>query len=305
MAKNDADEASGLPDMERALEIALAADSPVAGAIVNNLAVFATYAGDFARTAELYDEALRVAERFGDAASARFIHGNRIWIQFMRGRLESGTRVRECVHRGVRGGRRRTPWRVAIRDVRASIRISRGDRDGALRDQLRSLELAQARLDLFHRLGSISSTAATYAELGRLEEARPLVREAVQLVRETGVHGALIRLGLHADALDAADDLRAACAVGAGPAVPFWRTAIVLTLDGELSAAADEMARAGNPTIEANVRRHAGLRLLAAGRTDEAEDELERALAFYRSVDASAYVAEIQAALAGAQRDSA
>ncbi len=304
MAKNDADEASGLPDMERALEIALAADSPVAGAIVNNLAVFATYAGDFARTAELYDEAMRVAERYGDAASARFIHGNRIWIQFMRG---DWSRALESANAFIEECEAGSPHLLegAIRDVRASIRISRGDRDGALRDQLRSLELAQARLDLFHRLGSISSTAATYAELGRLEEARPLVREAVQLVRETGVHGALIRLGLHADALDAADDLRAACAVGAGPAVPFWRTAIVLTLDGELSAAADGMARAGNPTIEANVRRHAGLRLLAAGRTDEAEDELERALAFYRSVDASAFVAEIQAALAGAQRDSA
>jgi tetratricopeptide (TPR) repeat protein len=234
----------------------------------------------------------------------RFIRGNRIWIQFTRGdwnqALESANAFIEECEAGAPHILEST-----VRDVRAAIRISRGDRDGALRDQLRSLELAQARLDLFHRLGGIASTAATYAELGRLEDARPLVREAVQLVRETGVNGALIRLALHADVIGMADDLRAALAVGAGPAVPFWRTTILLTLDGELSAAADGMARAGNPTIEANIRRHAGLRLLAAGRTDEAEDELDRALAFYRSVDASAHVAEIEAVLAGAQRDSA
>jgi class 3 adenylate cyclase/tetratricopeptide (TPR) repeat protein len=304
MAKREADEGAGLPDMERALEIALAADSPVAGAIVNNLAVFATYAGDFARTAELYDEALRLAERYGDAASARFIKGNRIWIRFARGAWNDALASANAFIEECEAGAPHI-LEAGMRDVRALIRISRGDREGALRDQLRSFELAQARLDLFHRLGSISNTAALYAELGRIEEARTLVREIIPLVRETGVHGALIPLGLHEDALGLADDLRAALAAGAGPAVPFWRTTLLLTLEGELSAAADAMARAGNPTMEAVIRLHAGLRLLDAGKTGEAAAELDRALAFYRSVDASARVAEIEAALAGAQRDSA
>ena len=65
------------------------------------------------------------------------------------------------------------------------------------------------------------------------------------------------------------------------------------------------MAAAGNPTIEAHLRKHGGLRMLVAGRTTDAEIELERALAFYRSVDASAYVAEIESALADAQSESA
>ena len=46
-------------------------------------------------------------------------------------------------------------------------------------------------------------------------------------------------------------------------------------------------------------------RPLAAGRIADGEVELEQALAFYRSVDASAYVAQIESALAGAQSDSA
>ena len=76
-------------------------------------------------------------------------------------------------------------------------------------------------------------------------------------------------------------------------------------LAGELTAAADIMGSAGNPTMEAQLRKHGGLRLLAAGRNAEADLELERALAFYRSVAASAYLAQIEGALAGAQSASA
>ena len=75
-------------------------------------------------------------------------------------------------------------------------------------------------------------------------------------------------------------------------------------LAGEL-AAADIMASGGNVTSEANLRKYAGIRMLAAGEAAAAEVELERALAFYRSVDATAYVAEIESALAGAQSESA
>ena len=76
-------------------------------------------------------------------------------------------------------------------------------------------------------------------------------------------------------------------------------------LAGELDAAANIMDSAGNPTIEAHIRMHAGFRMLAAGRTADAQAELERALDFYRPVEASFYVEQIEAALAGAQSASA
>ena len=80
---------------------------------------------------------------------------------------------------------------------------------------------------------------------------------------------------------------------------------IGLILAGELVSAADLMASAGNVTSEANLRKHAGMRMLDAGEAAAAEVELQRALAFYRSVDATAYVAQIESALAGAQSESA
>jgi hypothetical protein len=151
----------------------------------------------------------------------------------------------------------------------------------------------------------LASTAALCAELGDLAEARRLAIQVPPLVREIGLHGAITRLGLFAEELGILDDLRDAVAAGAGPRAPTWHAAVEHILAGELETAAEIMASAGNPTIEAQLRKHGGLRLLAAGRIADAEVELERALAFYRSVDASAYVAQIESALAGAQSESA
>jgi hypothetical protein len=156
----------------------------------------------------------------------------------------------------------------------------------------------------FFRIGALALLAATYAELGR-DEARELAVQIPPLVRETGLHGGLIRLAPYADGLGIGDELRAAVAAGAGPRVPVWRRTIELILTGELSSAADVMGAAGNVTSEANLRKHAGLRLASAGRSAEARADLDRALAFYRDVGATAYVAEIESALAGVQSASA
>ena len=134
MAKNDVDFGSGLADMEHALEIALAADAPVASAIVNNLAIYALFAGDFLRTDELYAEATRLAERYGDASSVRFVRGNHIFIDFILGRwdraLESAdTFIAEC-----EAGSPHMLEYLA-REVRATLWLARGDPDAALRDQ--------------------------------------------------------------------------------------------------------------------------------------------------------------------------
>jgi hypothetical protein len=76
-------------------------------------------------------------------------------------------------------------------------------------------------------------------------------------------------------------------------------------LAGDLDAAADIMESSGNPTVEANLRRHSGRRMSAEGRTADATAQFERALAFYRSVAATFYIEQIENALAGAQSESA
>ena len=104
-----------------------------------------------------------------------------------------------------------------------------------------------------------------------------LAAQVPSLVREVGLHGALMRLAPIADDLGIGDELRDAAAAGAGPAMPLWRSTIEHILAGDLEAAADMMASAGIPNVESNLRKHAGLRMLAVGRTAEAKAELDRA----------------------------
>jgi hypothetical protein len=63
--------------------------------------------------------------------------------------------------------------------------------------------------------------------------------------------------------------------------------------------------RMGAPAIEADVRFGAAERLLEEGRTAEGLAELDKALAFYRSVRATFFIERGEALLAAAQRDSA
>jgi hypothetical protein len=185
-----------------------------------------------------------------------------------------------------------------VREVREALLIARSDRDRAFSDQLRSFELSQTYYDPFQRLAAFAGTAAAYAEYGELDEARRYAVEVPPMVRDVGIHGALTRLAPFADELSIREELRDALALAGGPEIPVWRRTIELGLTGDLAGAADVMGEAGNPTIEANLRRHAGL--LTGG-----ADQLERALAFYRTVDASFYIEQIERALAGAQSESA
>ena len=299
MAKNDQKTGSGIADMEQALDIALAIDSPIAGTIVNNLAVYTTNSdvGGLPRTYELYAEAARLAERYSDASNIRFIRGNRVWMDFMLGRWDHALESADAFIAECEAG---SPHILEgqVREVRAGLLTARGERDRAVRDQLRSFELSQPQYDPFQRLGALIGTTAIHLEIGELDEARSFAVGIPPIVREIGILSGLTRLTAYADELGIGDDLRDAIAVRAGPEVPVWRRTIELGLAGELAAAADVMETAGASTIEANLRRHAGM-------VTGATDQLERALAFYRSVDATFYVAQIESALAAAQSESA
>jgi hypothetical protein len=165
--------------------------------------------------------------------------------------------------------------------------------------------LSRRRGDTAQLIAALSHSAAAHLEDSRPDEARLLVDEVVPLVRQFGPHGGLLRLTIFADELDALDELRDALDAGAGSRATRWRAALHAALAGDLRGAANVLASMGNVALEAHFRLHAGTRLLGEDRATEGESELEQALAFYRDVDASHYVAEIEASLAEAQSESA
>jgi tetratricopeptide (TPR) repeat protein len=303
MARNDLEAGSGTADMERALELALAVDSPIAPAIVNNLAVQATVQGDLLRSDELYAEALRLAERFGSLSNVRFIRGNRVWMHWMRGRWDDAF---EHANRFIAECELRSPHALEpfARSVRAAIRHARGDSDGAFADLDRSVELTLTRAYKGDRIQVLSLLAQFLVSDRRLDEARSLVDELVTLVRSFGAHGALTQFGLVAEELGAVDAIRGALAEGTTQA-PVWLGVLELVYAGDFGPAADAMTRIGAVTTEAHLRRKAGEVHLANGRVAEGVDELERALTFFHSVGATRYVAEVESELAEAQSASA
>jgi hypothetical protein len=70
-----------------------------------------------------------------------------------------------------------------------------------------------------------------------------------------------------------------------------WVPAARLIIDGRLEEAADALDEIGDLPDEAEVRGMAAERLRAEGRTASADEPLERALAFWRSVRATRYLA--------------
>jgi tetratricopeptide (TPR) repeat protein len=309
MAKCDLGDGSGLEDMERALEIALAIDSPVAATTVNNLGVYGTIGGDIVRADAYYHEARRLAERFGDGQTVRFVRTNLIWAAFMRGRWdEARTDADSFIAECEAGSPHTNEWMA--RNIRASLHEARGEYDQALADNRRALELAREAAETIQLTGALGLLAVTHAERGELAEAGALVREAVPLdmitlVSQYGAHGSLVTLAPYAEELGIASELRAAIDDAPNPAQHRWPEAILLGLDGDLTGAADFLAEMGSPTLEARLRMHAGERFLRDGRQKEGVAELQRALAFYAGVEAPAYVTRIEHALDAAHSASA
>jgi len=280
---------AGIDDYERALKIALAINSPQVGTIINNIAVSDFFAFDFVRTDELFEEGQGLAERFGDAAGVRWLRAQRAGMAFMRGRWDDGLRqlddfIAEC--------ERGSPHYLEGRchSDRAGIREGRGDLEGALADYERSLALARPAGDPQALLPLLASAVAAFETHGRLDAARLLAQELVDLAREHPFEAAI---GLAFDfaytrlATEFDRELREA--LDRAPPWP-WKEVAVACLDYDFVLAADMWARGGSPTFEARLRLRAAEELIEKGRRAEGEVELEKALTFYRSVGATFFL---------------
>jgi len=280
--------------LERGLEIALAANSAEAATILINLAVGAFFGGDVRREDELFGEAYLMAERFGDLDTLRFSRGDRIWTRWALGHWDEAGQaadqfIAECES---------SPHYLesSAREVRAYLRLARGDRDGALEDYRRALELGRQIKDLQTLLPALVQSARGLALLGKTDEAQALAREAIELAEEH-VENAVIfwmfnpvarQLGLRQQVRDLVEQ------ASASP----WKEVALAGAGGDFSRAADLFAAYGSPTHEAEARLCAAEELIEAGQRAAGEAELQKALAFYRKVGATRYIQQGEALLA-------
>jgi tetratricopeptide (TPR) repeat protein len=279
--------------VERALRIAIDANSPIASVVMNNLAVLSTWRGELVRSGQLYAEAVELANRFGDSDGARFMRGNVVNSLFFLGRWEESlaaadTFVAEC---------ETTPHYMegGVRNVRAYLRAARGDFDGALEDARVSLAQAREIKDPQRLIPSLLNAARIHGLVGRDEEALGFATEAIAVARPLpSLAGTLGQLSLVIERLGLRDEVLEV--LEGAPRNP-WVDAATAAARGDYVRTSEIFHGSGARGLEAEARLLSGEALMAEGRPHEALPHLEAALGFYRDVGASYFARRAEALL--------
>ena len=292
-ARLETDDDGGLADFEQSVELACSLGSPVETRGHANLAHHLRHRGDFRRSLEHLEEALRLADRFGDVPTARFLRGILPHNRYREGRWDEALEAAESYLDEV-GDSHFHVWHAL--GTRGLIRLSRGD-GGGIEDSDRSIEAARRSVDPTTLPATLEVRMRSLVLAGRPDEALQIMEEALGIL-ETGIVRAgfdLPHLVFAAVELD--QDGQRVLAV-ARPSK--WEEAARCYFAGDFGRAADIYGEAGSRTDESEARLRSGGALLAAGRRSEGEAELARALAFYRDVRASYFVRRGEDMLASA-----
>jgi class 3 adenylate cyclase/tetratricopeptide (TPR) repeat protein len=294
---------SGIQDIERSIEIALAANSAECVRGYTNLsATLLASVGDLERGIEADAEGIRAAERFGDEIGLRFLRGHQMLSALITGRWDESLAIADEF---IAAGEAGSPhyMECAARHHRAAILLARDHSEEALAQARASIELARRIRDPQVLQPALVICANVVYQAGETREAEAFVVEFLDswprtLVIMEYLHHSIscvFELG-HGDRLSSL--LRGAVA---SP----WRDAAEAALAGDPVRDAEILAGIGARTYEAAARLRAAKQLVEQGRRAEADDQLLRALAFYRSVGATRYVRQAEALLGDASEISA
>jgi class 3 adenylate cyclase/tetratricopeptide (TPR) repeat protein len=297
----DRGEPEGLAFLERALAIAVEKNLPVAPRVYGNLAeVVANIHGELRRAAELREEGLRVAERFGLAPQISWLLGERVVACYWEGRWDEAIQTADELFSMAEAG---SPsyMDVQCHDVKAKIGLARGGAD-AYAETRTSLVLARSIGDPQVLYPTVASGARASAFVGHHDEAVELLEELLAAWRSKP------NTILNSNVQSFADAAAVLVVLGRGPELEEigaqasvqtpWVTAATAFVRGDFQVAADIYARTGSLPDEAYARLRAAEALIGEGDRAQGDRELQRALAFYRSVGATAYLREGEALLA-------
>jgi class 3 adenylate cyclase/tetratricopeptide (TPR) repeat protein len=260
-------DADGLADLEAAAEIAAGLGSPTVVRCRANLASSLVELGRLGRAWEVYADARVAAERFGDARGLHWLAAERPYELYWRGEWDEALAAAESALTQPDAGY----GEHAGLSVRAWIRLARGDLAGAVEDSGRALEFARQAGEPATLCQSLALRARVLAD-ARPEAASASADEVLELFESPSVLGSFWT----ADLAVALRELGRTGELPASDSSPTgWLVAAQLVDRGRYLEAADRYAEMGARPEEAWARSH------AAG-----QHELERALAFYRSVGA-------------------
>jgi class 3 adenylate cyclase/tetratricopeptide (TPR) repeat protein len=295
-ARCDAGDIDGIDDLELGLEIAIELRSlPEMFRARFNLASVLWEQGQLSRARDLSDEAYQASVAFGRLNDARYALGTFVEQQMILGRWKESLAGADAFLAEVEAG---SPLRKSAEcyAARAVVRLGRDDVDGALSDAAKAVQIARQTMETSSIVQACGIGADVHRQLGDLEAARALADEAMTWLGESSavVLDYLHVLAWTLTAFGRGQDLVSLIPDGDGP----WIRAARSYAGGDLRGAADACASMGALTEEARDRLRLAEELVTQGRRSEADIELRRALAFYRSVGATRYIREAEALLA-------
>jgi tetratricopeptide (TPR) repeat protein len=291
LARMDRGDPGSIEDGERSAELARAAKLPDhLHRALNNLANICWGLGRLDDARRYHDEARVEAERYGNTQAIKWLDGEAVqhldfagrWDDALAGSddvLAEAAEVGFCLE-------------VTVRLTRAQIYLGRGDIDAALAETARALDAGQEGQHSQVLGPALIWRARAIIEAGRTDEADSFVAELLDYDQGAyymaGVPLLLAAVGRESEYLE-----------GSGRKIPTpWLEAGRKIAERDFRGAAETYDEIGVPALAADARLLAAEALVAEGRRAEADAELQRALAFYRQVRATAYMKRGEALLA-------
>jgi class 3 adenylate cyclase len=279
---------SGLAELERCVALCDEVGSSTVISWHVNLAYARSILGDLRGSFAATQAAWRAAERYGGVHDLRWLERARVPEHYWTGRWDQALQVAEDMVAEAAGGTREY-LEFECRIWRGRIQLARGAVNAALQDAMRALALARESGDVQNLDPALAFAARVLLAVDRAAEAGKLLEELLtNLARrvlnpDLGVDLAvdLAMLGHSAGALDA---------VSPSP----WREAARAFVAGDPARAGRIYAEIGSRPDEAYARLQAARQHLASGHTTQANTELAIARAFFREVQADAYLAEAE-----------
>jgi len=300
-ARGDLGEGEGFAELEESIAVATRLNSiPDMLRGYNNLTVLYILHGDLARTRAGEERTLELAKHFGHRGQVRFIEaGAAVANRYLAGEWDDALARAESVIAEAEAGARFYQL-AAMYALRGLVRLGHGDLEGAESDAERTVELARPVRDPQALYPDLAMAAAIFLSVANEARAGETLTEVVAGLGELHRLGfAVIELPLQAwVAVTLGRDSELVEVIEREPYKSPWLRAALAVASGDFLAGADIIGGMGVVTHEAFFRLRAAEQLVGEGRRAEADEQLRRALAFYRAVGATRYVREGEALLA-------
>ena len=250
--------------------------------------------GDLRRAAELAALGVAEAERAGHPEPIRWLTGESAFDLYHAGEWKRALETMDPFL-----ARDSATWwfESALRQLRSTMYLARGELGPAVADAARGLELARDALDPQMVYPALSSSALVELAAGKRAAASGHADELLELwtARPGQEPRALWVVDFALVLRELGRDPEFVDALGPVASYSPWVEGAIALTDGRPGDAVPIFDRIGSLPYAASARMELGRALSASGRHPEASAAFEEAARFWRAVDAIAYVSEAEA----------